>query len=93
MKKKYFTPETVTVNLNVESYILNDSTRIPVNPDPEHIPCFRVVNRFGEVSKAFAFGGENKQIELLEAEGIEFIDGRVDMKKYQWNKVTIDMEL
>ena len=63
------------------------------NPDPEHIPCFRVVNRFGEVSKAFAFGGENKQIELLKAEGIEFIDGRVDMKKYQWNKVTIDMEL
>ena len=60
------------------------------NPDPEHIPCFRVVNRFGEVSKAFAFGGENKQIEFLEAEGIEFIDGRVDMKKYQWNKVTID---
>ena len=33
MKKKYFTPETVTVNLNVESYILNDSTRIPVNPE------------------------------------------------------------
>ena len=61
------------------------------NPDPEHIPCFRVVNRFGEVSKAFAFGGENKQIELLEAEGIEFIDGRVDMKKYQWNQVTMDM--
>lgn len=60
------------------------------NPDPEHIPCFRVVNRFGEVSKAFAFGGKNKQIELLKAEGIEFIDGRVDMKKYQWNKVTID---
>ena len=25
------------------------------NPDPEHIPCFRVVNRFGEFSKAFAF--------------------------------------
>lgn len=33
MKKKYFTPETVTVNLNVESYILNDSTRIPVGND------------------------------------------------------------
>ena len=29
-----------------------------VNPDPAHIPCFRVVNRFGEVSSAFAFGGE-----------------------------------
>ena len=33
MKKKYLTPETVTVNLNVESYILNDSTRIPVGED------------------------------------------------------------
>ena len=38
-----------------------------VNPDPQHIPCYRVVNRFGEVSEAFAFGGENRQIELLEA--------------------------
>ena len=62
-----------------------------VNPDPENIPCHRVVNREGEVSKAFAFGGENRQIELLEAEGVEFVDGRVDMKKYQWEQVTLDM--
>ena len=61
------------------------------NPDPEHIPCHRVVNRLGEVSKAFAFGGENRQIELLEAEGIEFVDGKVNMDKYQWNQVTMDM--
>ena len=43
-----------------------------VNPDPEHIPCFRVVNRFGQVSKAFAFGGANFQRELLEKEGVVF---------------------
>ena len=42
------------------------------NPSPETIPCYRVVNRFGEVSKAFAFGGENRQRELLEAEGVIF---------------------
>lgn len=64
-----------------------------VNPDPEHIPCFRVVNRYGEVSKAFAFGGENEQIELLKAEGVEFVDGKVYMEKYQWNMVTLDMFL
>ena len=29
------------------------------NPDPDNIPCFRVVDRNGNVSKAFAFGGEN----------------------------------
>ena len=62
-----------------------------VNPDPDNIPCYRVVNRMGEVSKAFAFGGENRQIELLEAEGIVFEDGKVDLKKYQWNQITLDM--
>ncbi len=56
------------------------------NPDPENIPCHRVVNRFGEVSKAFAFGGVNRQVELLEAEGVKFKDGKVDMKTYQWKK-------
>ena len=54
------------------------------NPDPEHIPCFRVVNRNGEVSKAFVFGGENAQIRLLQSEGVEVTDGRVDLSKYQW---------
>ena len=54
------------------------------NPDPAHIPCFRVVNRNGEVSKAFVFGGENAQIRLLQAEGVEVTDGRVDLSKYQW---------
>jgi len=57
-----------------------------VNPDPEHIPCFRVVNRFGQVSSAFAFGGENRQIALLEQEGVTFIEqGVVDLKKHLWN--------
>ena len=62
-----------------------------VNPDPDSIPCYRVVNRFGEVSKAFAFGGENRQIELLEAEGIEVVEGRVDLKTFQWKQLTLDM--
>lgn len=61
------------------------------NPDPERIPCHRVVNRFGEVSKAFAFGGENRQIQLLEDEGVEFVDGRVNLDKFQWKRVTMDM--
>lgn len=57
-----------------------------VNPDPSTIPCHRVVNRFGEVSRAFAFGGENMQIELLKGEGVTFLpDGKVDMKNHLWN--------
>lgn len=55
------------------------------NPDPDVIPCFRVVNRFGELSSAFAFGGINRQEELLTADGIEVVDGKVDLSVYQWN--------
>ena len=54
------------------------------NPDPDNIPCFRVVNAKGELAGAFAFGGEQVQAKLLLAEGIEVADGRVDLKKYQW---------
>ncbi|MBQ3664482.1 MAG: MGMT family protein [Lachnospiraceae bacterium] len=57
-----------------------------VNPDPEHIPCYRVVNREGRISEAFAFGGRNRQSELLKADGVEFVDEmHVDLKKYQWD--------
>ena len=59
-----------------------------VNPDPDSIPCYRVVNRFSEPSKAFAFGGLNEQIMLLRDEGIEVVDGRVDLSKYLWDGVS-----
>ncbi|MGX8681394.1 MAG: methylated-DNA--[protein]-cysteine S-methyltransferase [Spirochaetales bacterium] len=56
------------------------------NPDPSTIPCFRVVNSKGELSGEFAFGGAGAQAKLLESEGIEVIDGRVDLKKYQFKE-------
>ena len=52
------------------------------NPDPEHIPCYRVVNAKGELAEAFVFGGVNMQEKLLEADGIEVVNGRVDLEKY-----------
>ncbi|MDE7193196.1 MAG: MGMT family protein [Oscillospiraceae bacterium] len=55
------------------------------NPDPDGIPCYRVVNRLGELAPAFAFGGAEVQAELLKADGIEVTDGRVDLEKYLWN--------
>ena len=52
------------------------------NPDPEQIPCFRVVNSKGELAGEFAFGGAGAQARLLEAEGIVVTDGKVDLEKY-----------
>ena len=53
------------------------------NPDPENIPCHRVVNAKGKVAEHYAFGGADAQRAKLEAEGIVFEqNGRIDLKKY-----------
>ena len=52
------------------------------NPDPDNIPCFRVVNAKGELAGEFAFGGPGAQAKLLRAEGVEVTGGKVDIEKY-----------
>ena len=52
------------------------------NSDPEHVPCFRVVNAKGELAGEFAFGGSGAQAKLLEADGVKVTNGRVDLEKY-----------
>ena len=56
-----------------------------VNPQPGIIPCHRVVMRDGSLSPAFAFGGENRQRELLLNEGVTILpDGRADISACIW---------
>ncbi len=53
------------------------------NPAPGVIPCHRVVMKDGSVSPAFAFGGANRQVELLKNEGVEFLnETHVDMARF-----------
>ncbi len=52
------------------------------NPDPEHIPCHRVLNAKGELADEFVFGGAGVQQSRLEAEGVVVKDGRVNLEKY-----------
>ena len=55
------------------------------NPTPVIVPCHRVVNRFGGLAADFAFGGKDKQKELLESEGVSVDhEYKVDMEKYLW---------
>ena len=53
------------------------------NPMPGEIPCHRVVNRAGSMAPGFAFGGQDVQKGLLEAEGV-YVDSayRVDLDTY-----------
>lgn len=55
-----------------------------VNPDPEGIPCYRVVTKDGRVSRAFAFGGENVQRALLENDGVQFDNEGKVKREYFW---------
>ena len=57
------------------------------NPDPDSIPCFRVVNAKGELAGEFAFGGMGAQADLLRSEGIEIENGKVDLNKFQWKSI------
>lgn len=55
------------------------------NPDPDNIPCYRIVNSKGELATEFAFGGAGKAAELLEADGIKVKGGKVDLEIYGIN--------
>ena len=67
-----------------------------VNPEPGVIPCHRVVFRDGSMAPGFAFGGPDRQRELLEREGVCFIPPQddhenageagwlVDLSRCQW---------
>ncbi len=53
------------------------------NPDPSTIPCHRVVNSKGELAGEYAFGGAWKQAQILESEGVEIIEGKVNLEIYR----------
>lgn len=54
-----------------------------INPAPIKYPCYKVVNSKGELSKNFGDGGIEIQKQRLEADGIEVINYKVDLNKYQ----------
>lgn len=54
-------------------------------PEFLNIPCHRVVNKAGAMAPGYAFGGDFRQREMLEKEGVVFKeDGCIDMKKCLW---------
>lgn len=54
-------------------------------PPGSNVPWQRVVNHKGEVSPRRSGGGELRQRQALEAEGVRFdFRGRIDLKTYGW---------
>ena len=65
-------------NCNLRRYVGN---ALHKNPSNSFTPCHRVVNAKGFCSGSFAFGGSDVQREKLEAEGVVFTDGHVDLNQ------------
>lgn len=55
------------------------------NKKPKQIPCHRVVKNDGSLAKGYAFGGMKKQREILEKEGVHFLNSQVNLKLYLLN--------
>ena len=48
------------------------------NKNPKEIPCHRVIKTNGTLANGYAFGGKEKQKELLQKEGVYFKKNTVD---------------
>jgi len=62
------------------------------NKDPIKYPCFKVVNRNGDLAKHFGNGIEVQKQRLIN-DGVEVIDYKVDLNKYQYKPELKDMSI
>jgi len=53
-------------------------------PASKGLPWFRVINAGGRISFPQGSDGYARQRKLLEAEGVDFVGGRVDLGRYGW---------
>jgi O-6-methylguanine DNA methyltransferase len=56
------------------------------NPDAPVVPCHRVVASDGSLTGYSALGGIVKKKKMLLAEGVVFINNKVDLSVSQWKK-------
>lgn len=53
-------------------------------PASKSVPWFRVINASGRISFPQGSDSYDRQRKQLEAEGVDFVGGRVDLDRYGW---------
>ena len=81
-KGKVVTYGTLAAMLGNKGWARAVGNALHDNPDGEKYPCYRVVNSRGELADSFVFGGSDEQKRRLEKDGIEVVNGKVDLEKY-----------
>lgn len=59
---------------------------------PRDLPWFRVINAGGRISFPVGSDAHARQRKKLEAEGVLFIGGRVNLKKYGWPERELQLD-
>jgi methylated-DNA-protein-cysteine methyltransferase-like protein len=54
-------------------------------PTESDVPWFRIINGEGRISKRDPWE-QKEQLRCLEAEGVAFLSGRVDLRRYGWTR-------
>ena len=54
-------------------------------PRELQLPWHRIVNAQGKIAIPPGTRGHERQVELLQAEGIDVVDGQLNMDKHRWN--------
>ena len=54
-------------------------------PPGSALPWHRIVNARGGSSLPLDKGGSNRQLRLLQREGVLVVDGRVALRRFQWD--------
>lgn len=78
-KGKVTTYKALAKSVNSKAYRAV-GTAMNKNPYAPKVACHRVINSDGRIG-GFASGTKNK-IAMLKAEGVEIINGKIDLKKY-----------
>ena len=86
-KGKVVTYRQIAVALGNPGYTHAIGNALHSNPDGIKYPCYKVVNAQGMLAPAYVFGGMDEQKRRLEADGIEVVDGKVDLEKYQYRNL------
>ncbi|OGH18021.1 MAG: hypothetical protein A3F31_03730 [Candidatus Levybacteria bacterium RIFCSPHIGHO2_12_FULL_38_12] len=70
-KGKVITYKLIAQKLNIKDHRFVGFA-LHRNKNPHQIPCHRVIKSNGELAEGYAFGGKQKQREMLKHEGVLF---------------------
>ncbi len=83
-KGKVLTYKDIAIILNKPKAYRAVGNALHKNENAKIYPCYKVVNNEGMLANNYAFGGKEGQRKLLEEEGIEVLNYKVDLGKYRF---------